>query len=121
MDKWDIFNKIIKAAATKKLNKCVVFLPGETEFSDFIRVDSLNYDIKDSILKEIKNIFNIKDDQIKDIDKDNFDNSKTSFKGRNLNSSTSEKTRLVIFDGSIEIGSYTGKYYDYCVLRENNG
>jgi hypothetical protein len=120
MDKWEVFREIIKAAATKKPNKCVIFLPGETEFSDFIRLDSLNYDIKDSVLEKVKYLFKIDDSQIKDIDKDDFDSPANSFKGRNKNSSTSEKTRVVIYDDSIEIGSYTGEFYDYCVLRWNN-
>jgi hypothetical protein len=118
MDKWDIFCKIIKAAATKEPNKCIVYLPGTVEFSDFIRIDSLKYDIKDEIFKLVKDVFKIDDSQIKDIDKDDFDNSKTSFKGRNPNSSTSEKTRLVIYDDYVEIGSYTGTFYDYYVLRK---
>lgn len=120
MDKWDIFCKIIKATATKEPNKCVMYLPCSVNFSKFIRIDSLNYDVKDEILKLVMEIFDISDCQIKDIDEDNFDNSKTSFKGRNKNSSTSEKTRLIIFDDSVEVGSYTGKYYDYYVLRRNN-
>ena len=120
MDKWEIFNKVIRAAATKEPNKCIIYLPGVVDFSNFIRVDSLKYDIKDEIFKMVKDIFRINDSQIMDVDKDDFDNSKTSFKGRNPNSSTSEKTRLVIFDDSVEIGSYTGKYYDYYVLRRNN-
>jgi hypothetical protein len=120
MDKWEIFFKIIKAAATKEPNKCVVYLPGQVEFPKFIRVDSLKYDIKDEMVKEIKQLFNIPDNQIKDIDKDDFDGSKTSFKGQIKNSSTSEKTRLVIFDNYVEIGSYTGKFYDYYVLRKND-
>jgi hypothetical protein len=120
MGKWDIFCEIIKAAATRQPNKCIVYLPGAVEFSDFIRIDSLKYDIKDEISKLVKDIFKIDDSQIKDIDKDNFDNSITSFKGRNQNSSTSEKTRTVIYDDYVEIGSYTGRFYDYYVLRKNN-
>jgi predicted phosphoribosyltransferase len=120
MDKWDIFCKIVKNAATKKPNRCIIYLPGENEFSDFIRIDSLNYDIKVEIAEAVKKMFNINADQINDIDKDNFDNTKFSFKGRNPNSSISEKTRVIIFDDSVEIGSYTGKFYDYCVLRKNN-
>jgi archaellum biogenesis ATPase FlaH len=117
MDKRDILYKVIKVSATEKPNKCVIYLPGEKEFSDFIRMDSLNYDIKSEIIKTVKDIFNINENQIMDIDKDN---SSISFKGKNRNSSTSEKTRLIIFDDSVEIGSYTGKFYDYCVLRKNN-
>jgi hypothetical protein len=120
MDKWEILCKIIKASATEKPNKCIIYLPGEKEFTDFIRIDSLNYDIKSEIVKIVKSIFNINDNQIKDIDKDDFDNPRISFKGKNKNSSTSEKTRLVIFDDAVEIGSYTGKFYDYYVLRKNN-
>jgi hypothetical protein len=120
MDKWDIFCNIIKAAATKEPNKCIVYLPGAVDFSNFIRIDSLKYDIKDEIFKLVKDVFKINDDQIKDIDKDNFDNSNTSFRGRNQNYSTSEKTRLVIYDDYVEIGSYTGKFYDYYVLRRND-
>jgi hypothetical protein len=120
MDKWDIFYEIIKAAATREPNKCIVYLPGTVDFSEFIRIDSLKYDIKDEIFKLVKNVFNINDDQIKDIDKDDFDNSITSFKGRNQNFSTSEKTRVVIYNDSVEIGSYTGIFYDYYVLRRNN-
>jgi hypothetical protein len=121
MDKWDIFCKIIKAAATREPNKCIVYLPGAVNFSDFIRIDSLKHDIKDEMFKQVKDVFEIDDSQIKDIDKDDFDNSKTSFKGRNQNFSTSEKTRLVIYDDYVEIGSYTGMFYDYYVLRRNNG
>ena len=120
MDKWDIFYKIIKMAATQNPNKCVVYLPGTVDFSNFIRIDSLNYDIRNDVFKLVKEIYNIDDNQIMDIDNDNFESSKTSFKGRNQNSSTSEKTRLVIFDDFVEIGSYTGKFYDYYVLRRNN-
>jgi hypothetical protein len=120
MDKWSIFCEIIKVTATERSNKCIVFLPGKVEFTDFIRIDSLKYDIKDEVVKAAKEVFNINDSQIKDVEKDDFDNSKTSFRGRNPNSSTSEKTRIVIFDDSIEIGSYNGKFYNYCVLRKNN-
>jgi hypothetical protein len=120
MDKWDILYKVIKVSATENPNKCIIYLPGEKEFSDFIRIDSLNYDIKSKTVKTVKDIFNINENQIMDIDKDNFDNSIISFKGKNRNSSTSEKTRLIIFDDSVEIGSYTGKFYDYYVLRKNN-
>jgi hypothetical protein len=117
MDRWDVFSEIIKVAATKEPNKCIVFLPGAVNFSDFIRIDSLNYDIKNEVFRKVKELFNIDENQIKDIEKDDFDNSKTSFSGRNKNSSNSEKTRIVIFDDLVEIGSYTGKFYEYYVLR----
>jgi len=120
MDKWNVFSEIIKVAVTKEPNKCIVFLPGAVNFSDFIRIDSLNYDIKDEVFNKVKELFNIDDNQIKDIEKDNFDNSINSFTGKNKNSSTSEKTRIVIYDDSVEIGSYTGKFYEYYVLRRNN-
>jgi len=120
MDRWDVFSEIIKVAVTKEPNKCIVFLPGAVNFSDFIRIDSLNYDIKDEVFNKVKELFNIDDNQIKDIEKDNFDNSINSFTGKNKNSSTSEKTRIVIYDDSVEIGSYTGKFYEYYVLRRNN-
>jgi hypothetical protein len=120
MDKWSVFGEIIKATVTDKSNKCILFLPGKTEFNNFIRIDSLKYDIKDEVVKVAKEVFNINDSQIKDVEKDDFDNSKNSFRGRNPNSSTSEKTRIVIYDDSVEIGSYNGTFYDYCVLRKTN-
>ncbi|GBU27050.1 hypothetical protein R84B8_00571 [Treponema sp. R8-4-B8] len=120
MDKWEIFSGIFRVTATNEPNKCIIYLPGKEEFSDFIRIDSLNFDIKNEVFEKVKEIFKIENNQIKDIEKDDFDNSRTSFRGRNKNSSTSEKTRIVIFDDSVEIGSYTGKFYDYYVLRRNN-
>jgi len=120
MDKWDVFSEIIKVVARDEPNKCIVFLPGSNKDSNIFRIDSLNFDVRNEVFEKVKELFNINNSQIKDIEKDDFDNSKTSFKGRNKNSSVSEKTRIVIYDDSIEIGSYTGKFYDYYVLRRNN-
>ncbi|GHV88284.1 hypothetical protein AGMMS50267_06440 [Spirochaetia bacterium] len=82
---------------------------------DFFRIDVFQNDLREKIKGVLKGEINV--DKISDINGTDFDQSR-SFKGKNPNKNTDEKMRIIVFSNHLEIGVYTGDFYEYEVLFE---
>jgi hypothetical protein len=77
----------------------------------FVRIDVIGEtEYRKEIKERLKDSFDIECKEGAEI--------KGSRKFKNKNSSTDEKMRIVVFPDQVEIGIYTGKYYDCEVIYE---
>ncbi|GHU46493.1 hypothetical protein FACS1894200_00130 [Spirochaetia bacterium] len=111
----ETYNKImtvlIKEAPTEEYGKFITY-SGLHLDGHFIRIDVIgDKEYRKEIKERLKDSF--------DIECKDGPGMGWSRKFRNKNSNTNEKMRIVVFPDQVEIGIYTGKYYDCEVICEN--
>jgi hypothetical protein len=116
----EIMDVLINETPSDEYGKFITY-SGIHKDGHFVRIDVIGDRVyRNAIKTGLRERFNI--DNIEDADaiwsNDPNHNFMSSYKLKNENSNTDEKMRIVVFPKYVEIGIYTGKYYDCEVIYE---